>query len=128
MTWLTRIRLALGFHPSGSQSGFFGTLFLSVLLIISSLSCSRQPANQLVVGMELKYPPFEMVDQQGQPTGISVELARELGKALHREIRIENIPFDGLIPALQTAKIDLIISSLTETAERARAIDFSEPY
>jgi polar amino acid transport system substrate-binding protein len=101
-------------------------LFFALVLVL--LSCSREPSSQLVVGMELKYPPFEMVDQQGQPTGISVEMARQLGKALHREVRIENIPFDGVIPALQTARIDLIISSLTETPERARAIDFSEPY
>jgi len=101
---------------------------LAVVLMLSMTGCSRQPSNQLVVGMELSYPPFETVDEQRHPVGISVELAQELGKALHREVRIENIPFDGLIPALQTAKIDLIISSMTETAERARSIDFSDPY
>ena len=78
--------------------------------------------------MELNYPPFEMVDRQGRPTGISVELAQELAKFLHREVRIENIPFDGLIPALKTGKIDLIISSMTETPARAQSIDFSDPY
>jgi polar amino acid transport system substrate-binding protein len=78
--------------------------------------------------MELNYPPFEMVDPQGKPTGISVQLAEALGQFLHREVRIENIPFDGLIPALKTGKIDLVISSMTETPERAQSIDFSQPY
>ena len=81
-----------------------------------------------MVGMELNYPPFEMVDPQGQPTGVSVDLANALGQHLQREVRIENIPFDGLIPALKTGKIDLIISSMTETPTRAQSIDFSEPY
>jgi polar amino acid transport system substrate-binding protein len=41
---------------------------------------------------------------------------------------IENIAFDGLIPALKVGKIDCIISSMTATPERAKAIAFSEPY
>lgn len=41
---------------------------------------------------------------------------------------IENLPFDGLIPALKTGRIDLIISSMTATPQRAESIDFSEPY
>ena len=78
--------------------------------------------------MELAYPPFEMTDERGQPTGVSVDLALDLGKFLGRAVEIQNIPFDGLIPSLQTRKIDLIISSMTATPERARAIAFSDPY
>ena len=78
--------------------------------------------------MELEYPPFEMTDDQGQPAGISVELASALGTALDRPVTIENLPFDGLIPALKTGKINLIISSMTATPERAQSIDFSDPY
>ena len=87
---------------------------------------AAQPA--LRVGMELSYPPFEMTDTAGQPEGISVELARSLGQSLGRPILIENIAFDGLIPALRTGTIDCIISSMTSTAERAKAIAFSNPY
>ena len=87
---------------------------------------AAQPA--LRVGMELSYPPFEMTDTAGQPEGISVELAYSLGKYLGRKILIENIAFDGLIPALRTGTIDCIISSMTSTPERAKAISFSNPY
>lgn len=85
-------------------------------------------AEPLRVGMELAYPPFEMRDATGQPAGVSVDLARALGEDLARPVQIENLPFDGLIPALKTGKIDLILSSMTATDERARVIDFSEPY
>jgi polar amino acid transport system substrate-binding protein len=78
--------------------------------------------------MELAYPPFEMTDPSGAPAGVSVEIAEALGKYLGRPVLIENIPFQGLIPALRTGKIDLILSSMTKTDERARAIDFSDPY
>lgn len=82
----------------------------------------------LVVGMELAYPPFEMTDTSGKPAGVSVDLAHELGKALGKKVIIENTAFDGLIPALKTGKIDLIISSMTATEERAKSIDFSDAY
>lgn len=91
--------------------------------------CSQKDnANELVVGMELAYPPFEMTDERNEPAGVSVELAKALAADLGKELRIENIPFAGLIPALRTGKIDLIISSMTRTEERAESIAFSDPY
>ncbi len=82
----------------------------------------------LRVGMELSYPPFEMVCNDGTPCGISVDMAEALGQFLHRKIVIENISYVGLIPSLNNGKIDLIISSLTANTRREKAIDFSEPY
>jgi polar amino acid transport system substrate-binding protein len=90
--------------------------------------CAPKAREQLIVGMELAYPPFEMTDQHGQPTGVSADLAKALGQYLNRRVEIQNLAFDGLIPSLQTRKIDLIISSMTATAERARSIAFSDPY
>ena len=86
------------------------------------------PPNELVIGMDLSYPPFETIQPNGSPSGISVEIAKHLGAYLHRPIRIENIPFIGLIPSLRTHKIDLIISSMTDTPERRKSIAFSDAY
>ena len=88
----------------------------------------RAGQNELVIGMELAFPPFEMLDSSGQPAGVSVDMAHAMGQYLNRSIRIENIPFDGLIPSLKTGKIDVIISSLTVTEDRKKSIDFSDPY
>ena len=98
------------------------------LFIGFTLGAAVAAAEPLRVGMELAYPPFEMTDQAGKPTGVSVRLAEALAKDLERELVVENITFDGLIPALKTGKIDCIISSMTATPERARSITFSEPY
>lgn len=78
--------------------------------------------------MELSYPPFETIGPDGQPEGVSVEIAKALAENLGRPLKIENMPFTGLIPALKTGKIDLIISSMTATPERAKAVAFSDPY
>ena len=100
-----------------------------VTLCLGLLGCGQTSSDSLLkVGMELAYPPFEMRDTDGEPTGVSVDIARALGEHLGRKVQIENIAFDGLIPALKTGKIDVIISSMTATEERARSIDFSDPY
>ncbi len=85
-------------------------------------------AEPLLVGMEMSYPPFEMTDEAGNPAGVSVDLARALGEHLGRPVTFRNYPFAGLIPALRTGKVHLVISSMTATPERARAVDFSDPY
>lgn len=82
----------------------------------------------LRVGMELSYPPFEMICQDGSSCGISVDMANALGKFLGREVQIENIAYVGLIPSLNNGQIDLIISSLTANAKREKSIAFSDPY
>jgi polar amino acid transport system substrate-binding protein len=100
-------------------------LLVTLLLTMTNLVAAEKP---LVVGMELQYPPFEMSDKDGKPSGVSVDLAYALGKYLGREVKIENIAWDGLIPSLKTGKVDLIISSMTITKQRAKTIDFSVPY
>jgi polar amino acid transport system substrate-binding protein len=108
-----------------SPMPFIARLATLCSLFAAAVSSAAPP---LRVGMELSYPPFEMTDPQGRPAGVSVRLAEALGRHLGREVVIENIAFDGLIPALKTRRIDCIISSLTATPERARAIAFSDPY
>ena len=99
---------------------------LALLVLLPGVVLAAEPP--LRVGMELSYPPFEMTDPQGRPAGVSVKLAEALGKHLGREVVIENIAFDGLVPALKTRKIDCVISSMTATPERRKSIAFSEPY
>jgi polar amino acid transport system substrate-binding protein len=94
----------------------------------ASSTADATPHHILKIGMELAYPPFEMEDPNGTPTGVSPDLARALAEFLHEPLVIENIPFSGLIPALKTGKIDAVISSMTMTPERAQSIDFSDPY
>jgi polar amino acid transport system substrate-binding protein len=99
---------------------------LAIALFGVGISNAQQ--KELVIGMEMSFPPFEMLDTSGQPAGVSVEMAKAMGKYLQRPIRFENIPFDGLIPSLKTGKVDLVISSMTVTQERSKSIDFSDPY
>ncbi|MCL2317297.1 MAG: transporter substrate-binding domain-containing protein [Actinomycetia bacterium] len=90
---------------------------------------SSSPANpKLNVGMELAYPPFETKDDAGSPTGLSVDFIKDFGAANGYDVVIQNTAWDGLIPSLQTGKVDAVISSMTITADRAKQVDFSDPY
>ena len=103
-------------------------LLLVLLPIFIFSACEKSGPKPLRVGMDMSYPPFEMRDTQGQPAGVSVDLARALGGHLKREVVFENMPFSGLVIALQTGRIDVIISSMTATEEGGRSVEFSEPY
>ena len=108
---------------------FLRGIFAILLVLGGAIACKpKLTTNELVVGMDLSYPPFETIDPSGKPTGVSVEIAQALAARLGRPLRIENIPFTGLVPSLQTGKIDCIISSMTDTPERRSSVAFSEPY
>ena len=100
--------------------------YLALSLLLTLCACSR--SNKLIIGTDATYPPFEFVDETGQISGVDIEVGREIGKALGREVEFRNINFDGLVTALRTGSIDLVISAMTATPERRKSIDFSEPY
>lgn len=86
-------------------------------------------AETLRVGTEATYAPFEFAAADGSLTGFDVELIRAIGKeAGFDNVEIANMPFDGLIPAIMTSQIDTIIAAMSITEERAKRVDFSEPY
>lgn len=101
-------------------------LLSAFLLCLLLGACSR--GNKLIIGTDATYPPFEFVDESGNITGVDVEVGREIAKSLGKEVEFRNINFDGLITALRSGSIDLVISSMTATPERRQSIDFSEPY
>lgn len=102
-----------------------------VALALILTGCQSQSASNtevLKVGMELKYPPFETKAADGSPDGASVMMAKALGESLGREVEIVDTPYPSLIPALETGKIDMILSSMTINEERLKKVDFSDPY
>lgn len=104
-------------------------LLLAILCLGLLAGCAAENDEAIVVGMEISADGvFEARDANGEPWGVSIQLLQDFGKYIGKEIKIENIAWDGLIPALETGKIDMILSSMTITEERAKRVDFSEPY
>lgn len=111
---------------------FIYTLLILMLLSIVGCNTNEEKAtldkDTIVVGMELKYPPFETKDTEGNPEGASVMLAEAFGEYVGKDIKIIDTPYPSLITALETGKIDMIISSMTITPAREEKVDFSIPY
>ncbi|MEG0291326.1 MAG: transporter substrate-binding domain-containing protein [Anaerovoracaceae bacterium] len=107
---------------------------LAMVLVVSLASCGKEKQgmtineDKLIVGMELAYPPFETKDKAGDPIGISPDFAKAFGEYIGKEVEIVNTSWDGLIPSLETNKVDMVMSSMTITDERKDTVDFSEPY
>jgi polar amino acid transport system substrate-binding protein len=85
-------------------------------------------AGKIRIAIDLGVPPYGMTDDKMQPTGSDVATARALAKDWG--VEFELVPTTGAsrIPALQTGKADLVISTLSITPERAKVIDFSKGY
>jgi polar amino acid transport system substrate-binding protein len=105
-----------------------GAILIITLAIAGFAGSSSETEGPLRVGMELQFPPFETADASGNPIGVSVDIANAFGEYLGRDVEIENIAWAGLIPAVRTGSIDVIISSMTITEEREEQVDFSIPY
>lgn len=114
---------------------------LIVALMIALVGCNSNTATEkeegqgentqkrtLTVGTSADFPPFETIDTQGEIVGFDIDLVKEIGKELDAEIVLQNTEFSGLVAAVQTGKIDLAISGMSVDEERAKKVNFSDPY
>lgn len=119
--------------------------FIILVLVFSiGLSLSAcdgiEPTNELVVGLECNYAPFNWTSpDQGAVSvkingvnaycdGYDVEMASHIANELNRELVIKKIEWDGLIPALLAGEIDVIIAGMSPTPERALTVSFTNEY
>ena len=83
---------------------------------------------ELRVGLEAGYMPFEMRDRSGEIIGFDIDLARLMARKLGVKLGVVNQSWDGIIPALLTGKFDVTLGGMTITPERAKSVDFCDPY
>lgn len=127
------------------------TMFVSVLLLLAACgtdntektgsgSSSEESKDTFTVGLEAGYPPFnwtQLDDSNGgikisgnaeYAGGYDVEIAKKIAEGLGKELVIVKTEWDGLVPSLQSNKIDAIVAGMSPTAERKQSIDFSDNY
>src|SRR5215213_2537462 len=73
------------------------------------------------------YPPFGFIEN-GKQVGFDVDLATEIAKRMNVKLVYEQIDFRGIIAALTSKRVDLLITGMVYTADRAKQIAYSEPY
>lgn len=82
----------------------------------------------LVNGIDFGFPPFGFVDAQGNPAGFDVESVNWIAEKMGFTVRHQPMDWDGIIPALNSGKIDFIASGMSITEERLKVVNFSTPY
>ena len=85
-------------------------------------------SGSISVGLEGTYPPFSFVDTDGKLTGFEVELSEALAKELGVKARLQPTKWDGILAALESKRLDIVVNQVTISDERKKKYDFSEPY
>ncbi|AEG91596.1 transporter substrate-binding domain-containing protein [Ramlibacter tataouinensis] len=83
---------------------------------------------EVTVGLLVDFPPYGTTNAQNQPDGYDADVARLLGKEWGVKVNLMPVTGPNRIPFLLTNKVDLLIASLAVTPERAKQVQFSQPY
>lgn len=115
-------------------------MVLGVLSLFFLAGCTEEATNELVVGLECNYAPFNWTTSESTTTAVSVDgvdaycdgydvmIASHIADELEMDLVIRKIEWDGLIPALLADEIDVIIAGMSPTPERALTVSFTDEY
>lgn len=115
-------------------------MFMMVgMMLVGLIGCSKQGITLesiqnngvLLVGLSADYPPFEshkMIDGVDSLIGFDVMLAEAIANELGVEIEFKEMDFSGLVGALQSSQVDMVISGMSPDEERQKQVDFSDLY
>lgn len=102
-------------------------LVLTVLFVVLLGGCGNSKNEKVIrIGGNAEYKPYEYLDGN-KVTGFSIDVVFKIFENLGYKIEYTNMSFEGLIPALETGKVD-VLTGLTPTDERKKFVDFSEKY
>lgn len=100
-------------------------LIMAAMLLLGSPALAKTYIN----GIDPNYPPFAYVDEKtGQPAGFDVDSINWIAKNMGFEVEHKPMAWDGIIPALVGKQIDMVGSGMSITPERAKMVQFSDPY
>lgn len=112
-------------------------IIIAVVGLVLS-GCNQKDVNELevikkrgklIVGTSPDYPPYEFIDvETGEVIGFDLEIAKEIAKDLGVELVIKEMSFNGLLAALTTGNVDIVLAGMTPTPERMESVDFSDIY
>ena len=104
------------------------SLVLVLALAISLVACGGEKNdNVLTMATNAEFPPYEFMED-GKVVGIDAEIGAAIAEKLGKELVIENVDFDSLIPGVQTGKYDFVMAGMTVTDERKEQVNFTQTY
>lgn len=101
---------------------------LAALALTTPAHAQAPDWKKIRVGVEGNYPPFSKLGADGKLSGFDIDIALAVCAKLGAECTLVQQEWDGMMPALNAKKFDMIVASMTITDERKKAADFSDPY
>ncbi len=87
----------------------------------------ERPNGVLVMATNAEFAPYEYYDG-GVVVGIDADLAQAICDELGYELKINDMGFDAIIPAVESGKADIGVSGITITEDRLKNVDFTDSY
>ncbi len=103
-------------------------LKIAAITTVAWFTLGAAQAEEIKVGANIGNVPWEFQDASGNMVGFEIDLINEIAKRLGKDTKIENIPFNGLFPAVQSGQVDAAVSSITNTEKRLKSVTFAQPY
>jgi len=104
------------------------TVLFAAMMVMFCFTVSSF-AKDYTIATDTNFPPFEFKDPKtGKHTGFDVELWDALAKNIGIKYELQPMDFNGIIPGLQSGQLDAGIAGITIKPERAKVVDFSDPY
>jgi len=103
-------------------------IVLMIILVSVGAVFAQAETKTYIVGTSADYPPFEWIDSNGNYVGLDMDIMKVIAVREGYKIEFRDIGFDSLIPALQAGKVDIVASGMNITSERAKIVDFTDPY
>ena len=100
-------------------------MILAAMLAFAGVSAV---AESLTMCTNVAFPPYEFYGDDGQPTGIDVEIAKAIAAKLGYELEVVDIEFAQCIPGVQSGKYDFSAAGMTVTEERKQMVQFTDTY
>ncbi len=108
--------------------GVVGVCLVFCVLMAGCTGTQNSDKKTYIVGVDGEYPPYSYIDETGKAVGFDVESIQWIAAQNGFSVEIKPVAWDGIIPALQQGKIDMVYSGMTITPERQEKADFSNPY
>ena len=105
----------------------FAVLLVGGIALASTLG-EIKARGKIYIGTDATYPPMEFHDESGEIVGFDIDLGRAIAEELGVEAVFIDTAWDGIFPALDAGKFDIIISSTSITEERLKSKEMSDPY
>jgi serine/threonine protein kinase len=92
--------------------------------IAATVPADIRTTGRLVIGVDVPYAPNEFKNSDGQIVGFDVDLMNAIARTLGLAPDYRETPFDGILPAVRAQKLNVGMSSITDTKARESMVDF----